>query len=449
VRYHQIPPDLFAALAAGGGGKDAITILVQAQHSKHTLLLHGVVTSAAAVCHPDADVARRGHDLLAQAQRHDPDAVADVVRHPSVGAWAYRTMTGLRGGTVMAGATPSGVAAVAAAAAIRAGVQVELEIPVTGGIVMLPSLGAAGPFDGESALVRTRPDGTEVLCDHVIVRIPADYRTSATGWRPLPVLLTARSPSGTPGDSASFELMADDMDPFRMPAAPHLARDADLTQWCRVFQAAWTLLESRYPAVAAELAALVRVIVPLAKPAEGQVSSSSPETFGAIALSDPADSVMLAETLIHEVQHVKLSALLDMTRLTQPDDGSRFYAPWRNDPRPASGLLQGTYAYLGVAGFWRRQRELDDRMQPHALFARWREAAALGAATLLSSAQLTIAGESFVRDMMATLTDWQDERVPERARRFADEENGRHRAQWQAEHGFIPVGPSGPAAVHR
>jgi hypothetical protein len=41
----------------------------------------------------------------------------------------------------------------------------------------------------------------------------------------------------------------------------------------------------------------------------------------------------------------------------RPDDGQRYYAPWRADPRLASGLLQGTYAFLGVSGFWRCQRK--------------------------------------------------------------------------------------------
>jgi len=32
-------------------------------------------------------------------------------------------------------------------------------------------------------------------------------------------------------------------------------------------------------------------------------------------------------TLTHEVQHVKLCAVLDIVRLTLPDDGRRYYAP--------------------------------------------------------------------------------------------------------------------------
>ncbi len=103
--------------------------------------------------------------------------------------------------------------------------------------------------------------------------------------------------------------------------------------------------------MAQAVAQLVRVIVPLERPSEGERSSSSPETFGAIALSRPRNATSLAVTLIHELQHLKLSAVIDLVMLTRPDDGRRYYAPWRDDPRPVSGLLQGAYAYLGISGF--------------------------------------------------------------------------------------------------
>ena len=52
-------------------------------------------------------------------------------------------------------------------------------------------------------------------------------------------------------------------------------------------------------------------------------------------------------TLVHEFQHSKLSAMLDLVPLTDPDDHGRYFAPWRVDPRPLAGLLQGVYAFVG------------------------------------------------------------------------------------------------------
>jgi len=423
-----MPAGLFEAIAAGRGGSAAAQTLSQVQHSKRSLLLLGVIATAEKSGHPERTLARRGLELLTLAQDYDPDAVTVVIRHPSVGAWAHRTVTALRGGPSTLGATPGGLAAVAAAAAIRAGAPAEIEVPVSGGIVMLPSLGAAGPVDADVATVRHADGDTQVVAAGRPVMIPRDVRDRAPGWHPLHSL-----------HAESLDLLVDDVDPFRMPAAPNLASTAHPDRWSAAFREAWTLLKQHHPAVAEEIAALVTVVVPLAKPAHGQVSSSSPETFGAIALSEPSDACTLASTLAHEVQHVKLSALLDLVRLTRPDNGSRYYAPWREDPRPVSGLLQGAYAYLGVSGFWRQQRTLGPEIGAHIEFARWRKAAALVAEVLLASGQLTAAGMEFVRRMAMTLDGWQLEQVPEVAWQRATAEGERHQARWQASYGPIPV----------
>ena len=101
LRPHIMPPDLFEALAKGDGGPEAVRVLAAAQYSKHLLLLRGVLATAQAAGHGQAPLAQRGYDLLADAQSHDPAAADAVIRHPSVGAWALRTLRALRGGPAM------------------------------------------------------------------------------------------------------------------------------------------------------------------------------------------------------------------------------------------------------------------------------------------------------------------------------------------------------------
>ena len=55
LRYHAIPRDLFDALAAGGGGPEAISVLAVAEQSKHRILLRSVSAAAQAA---DATQAR-------------------------------------------------------------------------------------------------------------------------------------------------------------------------------------------------------------------------------------------------------------------------------------------------------------------------------------------------------------------------------------------------------
>ncbi|HXL87746.1 MAG TPA: HEXXH motif domain-containing protein [Streptosporangiaceae bacterium] len=423
MRLHQLPRKVFAELATGGGGQDAVSHLAAAEHSKHMTLIVGVL--GAAQGGEQYQLARQGYDLLTAAWRADRDAAETVIRHPSVGVWARRTIQACRGGPVNPGAEPGGLRTIAAAAAIRAGLPTEVEVAVTDGRVMLSSLGTA-EAPGDSVIVRSGRGHVKVGP----VEVPGSPGEDAPGWLGL-----RRVRAG------SLSVLIDDLDPFRMPDVPDLAprQQHSAREWETAFGQAWPLLERHHPVTAAEIAATVSVIVPRTGRLAGVVSTSSPEAFGAVAMSFPPDPVTCAETLAHEIQHLKLSALMDIVTLTEPDDGRRYYAPWRDDPRPLSGLLQGAYAYLGVSGFWRRQRRLDaGPRQPEAEFARWREAAAGAVETLRSSGRLTPPGLDFVSGMARTLTAWREEPVSATAQYQARRAAQAHLARWQSVNGALP-----------
>jgi len=416
--HHELPHGEFSALARGGGG-DAIARLVAAQRSRHRILVRAVAELARQGSGSGRGVALAGYDLLSQVEQQEPGAADAVISYPSVGVWALHT---LRNDQSVPGAAPSGLATVAAAAAIRAGTDAEIEVPVINGTVLLPSLGAAAAT-GSTAVVRTKPAEVRSAGSRVATR------PGAPGWQHL---RTAQA--------GSLNVIIDDVDPFRMPAndgAPTgRLTDAQVSDLVASLRGAWTVLS---PAMAAEIAAIVRVIVPYQAPEDGLVSTSSPQAFGTVAMSRQPDKYTCAETLVHETQHLKLCALLDLVTLTKPDEGQRYYAPWRTDPRPASGLLQGAYAFLGVSGFWREQRQVAPepqvRQRAEADFVRWRDGAALVAETLLKSGQLTAAGQDFVESMSLVLETWRNEQVPDDALVRARNKADRHLAQWQADNG--------------
>jgi HEXXH motif-containing protein len=437
-RPHSLSSAQFAALARGGGGQDAIGQLVAGQRSKHLILLSKVGELARRGDHPDDALGVAGFQLLAQVQRRDPAAAAEVIGYPSVGAWALHVIrssdapaagttppgTAPAASAALPGVRPSGLAAIAAAAAIRAGLDAEIEVPVLGAGVLLPSLGTAEAVGG-TAVVAAKE--AEVRSGNLRVRV----RPGEPGWREL-----RRATAGP------LSVLIDDLDPFRMPTPDGgptgRLTPSQITELRATLRAAWAVLAS---ATAAQIAAIVRVIVPYRPPESGDfhISVSSPQVFGTVAMSRQPDQYTCAETLVHETQHLKLCALLDLVPLTRPDDGQRYYAPWRPDPRPATGLLHGTYAFLGVTGFWREQRQAAPepgvRQRAHAEFARWRDGAATGAATLLRSGQLTSAGETFVQTMAGVLDEWRREPVPGEALAAARHESDRHLARWQAHNG--------------
>ena len=91
------------------------------------------------------------------------------------------------------------------------------------------------------------------------------------------------------------------------------------------------------------------MLLPLANDVPGrEISAAARQAFGAVAAARPATGADLALLIIHEFQHVKLGALTDMFDLLRPDGPAACSSvAWREDPRPAGALLQGTYAHIG------------------------------------------------------------------------------------------------------
>jgi uncharacterized protein len=434
---HSISLAAFDALAAGADASDAVRGLVDAQLSKHRVLLRSVLKEGTKANPEEKSSFDRAWELLAAAYRHDKAATEEVIRYPAVGAWALETIMALRGASDDPRARPAQLSSVAAAAAIRAQLPAEIEVPVDGRSVVLPSLGTAAA-KGRSATVSWQEGRTLVDSAGSQVCLPAQPQQDAPGWRGVRMIRTG-----------SLRLFLDDLDPFRMPASLDLSGHSGLDEvnaWNASLDGAWRLLARRQPVAAAEIAQIVKVVVPLAAPADGHISCSSPRAFGATALSLTPDHYACALALTHEVQHLKLSALTNMVDLVLPDDGRRHYAPWRDDPRPIDGLLQGAYAHLGVSAFWRAQRRSADagiRVRADFEFTRWRSATKQVVETLRSSGRLTSKGSRFTRGMADTLAVWANEPVPAPAREAAAEEEEQHRAQWTRRNGPLP-GRMGP-----
>ena len=379
LHAHDISCELFDALAEGGGGPEAISALSAAEYTRHLLLLRGVVEEAERAGADQARFSRDGYALLTTVQRTDPLAAREVIRYPAVGAWLLRTLQGLLGETPTAGPGPAGLGALAAAAAIRAKLPAEVEVRPVAGTVHLPSLGAV-VVDAPVATAHISAGAAEICTPHDAVRVPSNLGQGVPGWLPLRHIR-----------KGAFHVIVDDLDPFRMPARHRSRR----SPWrCRndlmaeIHSARLEVAHGQSPRHGREVRATIAVLVPLASPSQGQVSSSSPDTFGAVALSMPPDRYTCAVTLAHELQHLKLSALNDISPLLLPDDGGRYYAPWRPDPRPFGGLLQGAYAYVGVCGFWRRERQLARgpvMTRADREFALWRIGIARAIDTLLAS----------------------------------------------------------------
>ncbi|GGP95355.1 HEXXH motif-containing protein [Actinomadura coerulea] len=440
---HSFSGTEFDSLASGMATSGAIESLGAIQHSRNLLLLRSVVDAAHRTGHPEAAAARHGFEQLMELKRRAPDAAAAVITHPSTGGWGLHALRVLRGGASPGdppGARPAQLAGMAAAAAIRGRRAGTFTVPVSSGTVTLPSVGVlTAPQD--AGTVRIVHDGREVVATagRTSSAIPTDGTTDAPGWQGL------RTLRAQPAGRAGFEILLDDVDPFRFPrvssAGAERLSEGAVAELERTLGDAWELLSRHHRASARELSGTVSTLTPLRSSGDEFRSATSREHYGCVALSLPVIPTQLAVTLVHEAQHGKLAAITDAVRLLPGDDGRRYYAPWRPDPRPFSGLLHGTYAFLGVARFWRRQRWLErgeHALAAHLEYAHWREAVRLGLVQLCSRDRLPALTERFVHGMRHVLEQWRAEPVPGPAAALAAERSTAHREHWIAANGPLP-----------
>lgn len=379
---HRLTAAQFAALGSGYGDAAAMGVLRAGQASRRRLMLRAV-----AEAEPRALPALR---LLSRAGGPEADA---VLGHPMLGVWANASLRRERWDLCY-------LTGLAAAAAVRAGLAFELGTRAEDGTVVLPTLGVAEGLGAGPVWIRC--DGTALSLTGPITTVTAasPYSVDSPGWT------AARH-----GDGFTIE----DRDPYRdcfgWPSMPPGQPAAAVGE-------AWRLIEAWYPRHAEAMRGSLRLLVPLRRPPGGhEVSAASRLAFGAIGVSLPADPWVLAELIIHEFQHMKLGALLDIVALYRPGGMAIHWAPWRTDPRPVGALLQGTYAHAGVTDFWRTRQRTDPAGRLE--FAYWLEQTSRAAATLVASGELSDAGQRFVGYLSETLATWRATPVPAVIREYA------------------------------
>ncbi|WP_199440049.1 HEXXH motif domain-containing protein [Umezawaea beigongshangensis] len=425
---HTLSWPVFDAFARGAQDERTVLALRAAHLSRRLLLLRALLDEAG-----DLGGAHDAWDLLVAAQRRAPASTTAVLSHPPTGVWLARTLRRLRGD--LDGPAPLEVEAghlhaVAAAAAVRAGLEFTARVPVRRGTAALPSLGLAhvtGARRWDTAEVRRTAAGLRVGQ----VAVPEDPARDAPGWWGLRVL---RAESA----GLRLEVPLDDVDPyrdFRRPLLPARLPADEVARWRSLLRETWDLLVREQPDTARALRPGLLSLVPLHGTT---VSASASDAFGCTALPRPHDPAEFAETLLHEFQHSTLHALHDLVPLHRDDGAARFCAPWREDPRPLAGLLHGAFAFTAVADFWRVRANRpgpDPRRRCARLaFAHHRSRVAAALDALHGEPGLTAAGVRLVDGVRERTESWRDEAVPPDVLAVAGTITGEHRARWRLRH---------------
>jgi HEXXH motif-containing protein len=439
---HAITARQVRALAEGTSTPDTLGVLVAGQRSKCLAMLALTVRAATEARHPEAETATLGWGLLMRVQQHAPQAVEELLRYPGVGAWATTSVLAL-GSAASDSAFPGRLALIAAAAAIRGGVSCAIELPPSvheGQALYLPSLGTVmlpRSLRGKTAVLRHQPPVTEIVGEWATVALPQDLETSTAEWHALETVTVG-------ADGTLLRLVIDDADPDRLPGYDgplDRLTAAQRDEWRQRISGGWQLLSCHHPRTATEVLSLIGTVVPM-RGARGVTRSiTTRHVFGSVGLSLPGDDVTAALTLSHEVQHAKLAALMDLLPVVAGPESRLYYAPWRPDPRPLASLLQGMYAHLGVARFWRRHREVMHKPSEvhHAYveFARWQNACIQVAKVVSARPELTRCGTVFVDGVIRVLRGWRHEYIPPAAQAQADQASSAHRRKWEIDIGAL------------
>ncbi|MGH3782229.1 MAG: HEXXH motif domain-containing protein [Pseudonocardiaceae bacterium] len=438
ITLHRLSWADFDQLARGEGRARAVRRLRRAERSRRLLLLRALVEEMTKIPElfgplPPADDA---WELLARVEEKAPRALEVILAHPYTGTWAGYTARLLR--RRITGVFPiwmhvGYVHALATAAAIHAGLDFSTQIPVWHGDAMLPTLGMA-QLAAESpwsvAEVRSERGQVRVGNEATSVRLPPVPTADGPGWQGIR-RLTMRA-----GRSV-LSVHLDDLDPYRglyEPVRPQRLEPADVEAWYALLDQAWRLIAHYLPDIADALATGLDSLAPRPAVPYRMSSASTGEAFGSAIIARPPDAASLAATLVHEFQHIRLGGLLHLVRLHEEDPRERFYTPWRDDPRPIGGVLQGVYAFFGVTAYWRALTHTGTKAPDRGAtfeFAYWREATWRVLGVLRDDPALTPAGRRFTDGIAERLGPWRDEPVPSDLRDLVTAVGADHYASWR------------------
>ncbi|GAA2613893.1 hypothetical protein Adu01nite_06490 [Paractinoplanes durhamensis] len=388
MHFADTEPDalgsIVAEIGSGFGAESTIGWLADQQPAITRALLFAVI---------DQHGSNAAWDALAAVESVDAGAVQRVLAHPYARAWAVDQ---LRPGAVGGGLSYLG--GLAAAAAVHAGVAVEVDVEIDRGVVALPTAGTVywpSPVTGPARL-KVEQDQLWIIGPDRTLSVNLARPEATAWWQPARWV-----------DLGGWGIRLEDGDPardcHRWTPAGRLDAGAERA-WRDALTEAWRVIVTDLPAYAPGLRAGLRAVVPLERdPAGAQRASTARDAFGSVAaaLTDPGD---LAVLLVHEFQHGKLGALLDLCDLFDGDSDARIMVGWKPEPRPVEAALQGVYAHAAVADAWRLRADQDPRgPELYAKYLGWTTGAI---AALRGTEALTPLGVDFVDRLAATVEGW-------------------------------------------
>lgn len=370
---HTMSSAEFSALGSSRGSESAVAALKSAQLSMARVKLGRLAALPESAPH---------WELVQAFDTADRDVVNRVLANPFLMPVA---------GTAAHG--PNGtVARIALGCAVLSSGSGEADLTVGEDVLSLPGVGTLPVPTGP---IRVTVEGPSAITVNG-VGVTAVHHDVLMG--PVRIRIEDRDPA---------------RDRFGHPVTGPLS-PADLEAWQEGLDDAAIVLAKRHPEALAEMAECLTTIVPLQPHPGRQRSATARSAFGALAIAMPEASEdeigeALACLLLHEFQHLKLGAVLDMFDLHDKSDPTGYPVAWRPGLRPLEAVLQGVYAHITVVEYWRRRamavsgRDSDGHARRAAHLA---DQVMTSLAQITPSPALTALGRRWVADMADTAARW-------------------------------------------
>lgn len=133
--------------------------------------------------------------------------------------------------------------------------------------------------------------------------------------------------------------------------------DRPLAAWTESLGDSLALIGSVMPELRSEIDLYLHMIVPVGADDHQHLSASYQEIIGTVYMSLHPQRMTMVEATIHEFQHNKLHALLELDPLLDNAFSPLYTSPVRPDPRPLQGILLAVHAFLPVARLYQLLRE--------------------------------------------------------------------------------------------
>lgn len=135
--------------------------------------------------------------------------------------------------------------------------------------------------------------------------------------------------------------------------------DRSIADWTRTLADALELIGQAMPDLRREIDLYLHTLVPVGWHEQQHLSASYQEVIGSVYMTLHPQRMTMVEAMIHEFQHNKLHALLELDPLLDNAFSPLYGSPVRPDPRPLQGILLAVHAFQPVARLYQLLRDAE------------------------------------------------------------------------------------------